>query len=99
MTFQVHRNHCIPFGFSHVHKNAVAQNASVVHQNIEITKSFDCSIDETLCALPISNVVVVRHGFATHRNDFVDNLLRRSCIDTGSVVRTTEIVDHNFGAF
>ena len=95
----MHGDHRIPLVFGHVDQHAVTQNASVVHQDVEVAERFDGAVDEALSALPVGDVVAVDHGLSAHCADFGSNFLRRGDIVTGAIVGSAEIVNNDLGAF
>ncbi|CAB4633514.1 unannotated protein [freshwater metagenome] len=45
---EMHLDDSVPFGFAHVGEHAVAQDASVVDENVESTERRDGLVDEIL---------------------------------------------------
>jgi len=45
--------------FAQVHEHPVAQDAGVIHQNVQDAVGLEGALDETLSALPLRDVVVM----------------------------------------
>ena len=76
----MHANHCIPVGLVHLHQRLVAQDAGVVHENIDMAK---CRQRVLKNAFPAFNAADVCHArdsraafFANARCHFFRGLLR-----------------------
>ena len=65
----------------------------------EIAEGLDGGVDEPLPAFPVGHVVGVGDGLPAHLLDLVDDLLGRRAVVARAVHGTTEVVDHDLGAF
>ncbi|CAB4786770.1 unannotated protein [freshwater metagenome] len=99
VALEVHLDDRVPVVFREVDQDAVAEDAGVVHEYVEVTKSFDGGVDQTLTTLPVGDVVVVGNGFATHRLDFGHNLLGGRTFAARTIEVSTEVIDDHLGAF
>ncbi len=99
MTLEVDVDDDVPFGFGHVDDDAVAQDAGIVHQDVEIAERLDGLIDESLGAFPVGHVVAVDNRVAPRRLDVFHGLLRGSQVGASPLLITTEVVDHDPGSF
>ncbi|CAB4637067.1 unannotated protein [freshwater metagenome] len=95
---EMHLDNGVPFGFAHVGQHAVTKDAGIVDENIETTKCGDGLIDKSLSSSPLADVVSVGNGLSAGGNDFVDNFLCGTLIDTGAIARTAKIVDDDLCA-
>ena len=66
----------VPLGLGHVGDHAVAQDARVVDEHVQLAERVDRGLDQALAALPVGAAVGVRHRLAAHRLDLLDHLLR-----------------------
>ena len=97
--FEMHADDGIPLLFARREQHAIAEEPRVVDEYVEGAERFDAALDEVTGAFPIGDVVGVRDGFATRRDDLVDNVLGRSLIAARPVARDAEVVDDDLGAF
>jgi hypothetical protein len=74
---QVHGDDRVPLLLGHVDEHAVAQDAGVVDDRVQVAERLDRGVDEALRALPRGDAVAVRDRLAAHALDLVDDLLRR----------------------
>ena len=79
-------------------EHAVAQDAGVVDQHVEVAEGLDRGVDQALRALPRRDVVAVGDGLAAHARDLLDHLLGRAEIAAGAVDVAAEVVDDDLGA-
>jgi hypothetical protein len=99
MTFEVHVDHDVPLGFGHVDDHAVAQDAGVVHEHVQVTEGLDGLVDQALRAFPIGDVVAVDDRLAPHRLDVLHRLLCRREVGAPALLVAAEVVDHDLGPF
>src|SRR5205807_1651963 len=78
--------------------HAVAQDAGVVHQDVEAAELADGLLDQALTALPGGDVVVVRRGGPARGLYLVDDLLGRALLAALSGDRRSHVVHHDGGA-
>lgn len=71
-TVSVNSVNQIPIGIFHVLEADVAQDTSVVEQNIDATEGFDSGVDDRLA---IFDAVVVGNGFPTSGTNFLDDII------------------------
>ncbi len=98
VTLQVHAHDAVPLVLGHVHDDAVAQDAGVVHQHVQVTERVDGLLDEATGAVPVGDVLAVDDGLAAHGADVVDGLLGGGGVGTATLLVAAEIVDHDLGA-
>ena len=94
----MHLDHRVPFRFHHVHQHAVAQNARVVHQNVQPAERFDRLIDHSFRAEKIGDVVGVHDRLAAGFLDRAHDFLRRRLIGANAVAAGPQVVDHDLRA-
>ena len=99
MALQVDGDDRIPLFLGHVHEHAVAQDARVVDEDVELAECLDRGVDHSLATLPARDVVAVRDRLAAHLLDLVHDLLGRRLVATGAVGVAPEVVDDDLGAF
>ena len=94
----MHLDHRVPFRFHHVHQHAVAQNARVVHEDVERAERLDRLVDHPLGAEEVGDVVGVHHRFPATLLDGAHDFLRRGFVGADTVAGGAEVVDHDSGA-
>ena len=92
VAFEVHADYRIPLFFARGEEHAVADEARVVDQHVELTEGVDRGLHEAVRALPVGDVVGVRDGFAAERVDLVDDVLCGSGATPAAVERDAEVV-------
>ena len=97
--FRWTRDHRVRFRLGHVDQHAVAQNAGVVHQHVELAELRDRLLDHLLGTGEVADVVAVGDRLATHLLDLVHDLFGRRLVATGAVGVAPEVIDDNLGAF
>src|SRR6185437_5087617 len=96
VALQVHTDDVVPVGLVHVEGHLVAQDAGVVHQNVERTERVDRLIDDVLPAGPGADVVSVDDGFAAVLLDQLHDLLGRVRVRGAFTVQPcADVVDHD----
>ena len=98
MTLQVHRDDGVPLQLGHVDEHAVAQDARVVHEHVEVAERLDRLVDEPLRTVPVRDAVDVGDGLAAHRDDLVGHLLGGRAVGALAVGVPAEVVDDHLGA-
>jgi hypothetical protein len=71
----------------------VAQNAGVVHDDVNLAKSIDCGLHDGGATFCSGNAVVVCNCLTTECLDFVNDALRCRCIRPTAVNCATEVID------
>ena len=95
VTLQVHGDHCVPFGLFHVHEHAVAEDARVVHDDVEAAERVDRVLDEPAGALEVGDVLAVGDRLSVGGLDLCDHLLGRRQVGALARERPAEVVhDH-----
>jgi hypothetical protein len=61
----------------HVDEHAVAQDAGVVDEDVEVTERLDRRVDERLGTVPVGDVVAVGDGLPAEGADLLGDLLGR----------------------
>ena len=77
--------------------HAVAQDAGVVDQHVEVAERVDRRLDQALGALEVGDALAVGDGLAAGGDDLVDDLLRRRGVGAAAVHVAAEVVDHDLG--
>ena len=88
VALQVDVDDVVPLLLRHRHEHAVAQDAGVVDQHVEVAEGVDRGADQRLAAVPARDVVVRRDGLAAGGADLLGGLLRD----------LAEVVDDDLGA-
>jgi hypothetical protein len=91
-------DHGVPLVLGHVHKHAIAQNACIQDNGIELAEGGDRLVDHALGAVPVGDVVTVRDSLAAHRLDLVDDLLGGADIVALAGAVAAEVIHHDLGA-
>ena len=99
VALQVDAHDVVPLGLGHVDEHAVAQDAGVVDEDVEVAERLDRRVDEALGALPVGDVVAVGDGLAAERLDLGDDLVGRAVVGAGAVVGAAAVVDDDLGPF
>ena len=93
VTLEVHVYYRVPIVFAQIDEDAVPQDSGVVDEDVQVTKSFNGITDETRSPIPVRNVVVIRHGLATHGPNFCHHFLGRRRGARRSVQCASQVVD------
>ena len=78
--------------------DAVAQDAGVVDEHVQVAERVDRLLHEALRAVPVGDVLAVDDRLAAQRLDLVDHLHRRARVAAVAVHVAAEIVDDDLGA-
>ncbi len=82
----------------HREHHAVAQDAGVVHQHVELAEVLDRGVDDVLRAVEVGDAVVVRDGFAAPLDDDVDDVVGGALVAFAFAAhRSAEVVDDDLG--
>ena len=95
---EVDADDVVPLLLGHVDEHAVPQDAGVVHQHVDVAEGVDGSLDQALGTAEVGDVVGVGDGLAAHGLDLLDHVMSRPGIRSRSVLRPSEVVDHDLGA-
>src|SRR4029078_8258840 len=82
----------------HVRQHAIAQDAGVVDDSVQISEVLDGSVYQSLGTLPRPDAVAVGDGLAAHPLDLLDSLLGRAEVATRAVDLGPQVVDDDLGA-
>ena len=94
MALEVHGGDGVELLFAGVGEHPVADDARVVHQNVEAAERVDCGLDETLGLRPVRDVGSTGDGFATGGGDLVDHALGCTAAARGRPVEAdADVVD------
>ncbi len=99
VALQVDGDDVVPLLLRHVHQHPVAQDAGVVHEDVEIAERLDGRIDQPLTALPIGDAVAVGDGFPAHRLDLLGHRFGGRLVVATAVGGTPEVVHDHLRAF
>jgi hypothetical protein len=83
VALEVHGDDGVPFLLAGVRQHPVPDDTGVVHQDVQATEGVHRGLDQACRAVPLRDVGPARDGFAAHRGDFVDDLLRRAAAACG----------------
>ena len=81
-----------------VDEHAVAEDAGVVHDDVERAERGDRRFDDVRRGVEVGDVVGVGDRLAAERADLLDDLVHRLVGCARAVGRATEVVDHDLGA-
>jgi hypothetical protein len=90
VALEVHGDDGVPLLLAHVDEEAVAQDARVVHEDVQLAEGVQRRLHQPLGARPFGHVVGVGHGLAAEADDLVHHLLGGDGVG---------VVDHDPGAF
>ena len=68
-----------------LNRHAVAEDAGVVDQHVEVAERVDRGVDHALGAVPVGDVVAVGDGLAAGGGDLVDHLRGRRRVGAAAV--------------
>ena len=88
----------VPVLFAHVEDHAVAQDAGVVDDDVQLAEVIDCAIDDPLGRLEVGDALEVGDCLAARRADFLDHVLGRRARLPGAVEVSAEVVHDHLGA-
>src|SRR6185312_16136866 len=89
----------VPLGLGHVDHHPVAQDAGVVHDDVDRAERVDRELDEALRAVPGGDVLGVGDGLAAGCRDLVHDLLGGSGVaGSAAVTGPADVVDDDLGA-
>jgi len=89
---QVHVDDDVPLVQRHLLERFVAEDAGVVHDNVDGPERIHGGLDDALRAFPIGNGVLVGDGLTPSGPDFLHHRIRRIAL-AGSVHVAAEVVD------
>ena len=98
MALQVHAHDAVPLLLAHVDDDAVAEDAGVVHEHVEVAERVDGLLDEPASAVPVGDVLPVDDRLAAHGADVVDRLLGGRGVGAATLLVAAEVVDDDLGA-
>ena len=97
---EMHLHDGVEFFRRHAVEDAVAQDAGVVHDDVDLAVGIHGGSDDALGGAPVGHAIGVDDGLAlaVEGLDFADNLLRRRCVTALAVDRGANVVDDDLGA-
>ncbi len=96
----MHLHHHVPVGFAGVGEGLVAQNAGVVHQDVDLAEAVDRRLEDRLAAFHGRDVGAIGHRLAAIGDDLVHHGLgHRRGPRRGAVARAAEVIDDHRCAF
>src|ERR1700761_5246467 len=98
-TVEVHLEDGIPVLERHLVEGAVAQDAGVADDAVDLAELVDRGLDDVLGALGLGDAVVVGDRSAPGVLDLLDDIVGHVVSGAGAVAGTAEVVDHDAGAF
>ena len=96
--FRCTRDDRVPVLLAHVEDHAVAQDAGVVDDDVELAEVIDRAIDDALGGLEVGDALEVGDCFAARRADFLDHVFGRRARLPGAVEVSAEVIDDDLGA-
>ena len=94
----MHRHHFIPVRHLHLGEALVAQDAGVVHQDVDTAPLVQGLLDHGADLFLAGHVGAVGDRFTAGGLDLFDHFLRRFAGTAGAVAGAAEIIDHHLGA-
>jgi hypothetical protein len=91
--------HGIPVLERHLVEGAVAQDAGVAHDAVDLAELVERGLDDVLRARSLGDAVVVGNGASAGVLDLLDDIVGHVVSGTGAVAGPTEVVDHDARAF
>jgi hypothetical protein len=98
MTLEVYPHHRVPLVLFCIGEHPVANEAGVVHDDVQITELVESSANEASGTVPVSDVVTVCDRDAARGADLVDDLLSRAAARARPVELDAEVVDDDLRA-
>ena len=89
----MHRDDGVPLVLAHVEEHAVAQDAGVVHQDVDGAELAHRGVDDALRGAEVGDAVVVRHRRAATRPDRGDDLVGDAARRPAAVDVPAQVVD------
>src|SRR5579885_3723270 len=96
---EMHGNHLAPIRPAHAMKNAIAQDAGIVHQYVDAAEGIECGGDDLVGIARLADRQRRSDGFAAGLDYFFDDGMRRSSVRAGTVEARTDVADDNACAF
>ena len=93
MPAQMHMHRRIPFFQSGGYEHAVAHDAGIVDDDMQVAKGIQRRINNAFCCIPIGNVFIIGDRVSTRRLDFFDNGVCRRCVAAFAVERGADVID------
>jgi hypothetical protein len=98
VALQVNAHDGVPLLFRGADEHPVADEAGVVHDDVEAAERVDRRGDEAAAALPVAHVVGVGDRLAAERTNLGDDLFRRSLRRATAVELDADVVDDDLRA-
>ena len=98
LPFKMHGDHRVPVLFIHVEDHAIAQDAGVVHHDVELAEIIDRAFDDALGSFEIGDAFEVGDRFAAGGADFLHHVFGGRARLPGAVEMSAEIIDDDFRA-
>jgi hypothetical protein len=95
---QMHGDDVQPVRPAHAMKDFVAQDAGVVHQDVDALERIERRLHDLVGILRLADRERRGDGLAARLLDLVDHLLRRAGVVARAVERRADVVDHDLGA-
>ena len=76
-------------------KDNVAQNAGVIHENVDAAESSERGFDNLVSVLRLDDRQGRGDGLSACLLDLVDDLLRRSGVGAGTLQARADVADHD----
>ena len=90
-------DHRVEVGFGHLEEHAVAQDAGVVHEDVEAAEAVDRLLDQVLGSVPVGHVVVVGDGLAAVAANDLRHFLGGPLVGALAPDRAAQVVDDDLG--
>jgi hypothetical protein len=65
MPLEMNPNHAVPLVFRHIGQGAVAQDARIIHQHVQIAERRNRQLDHLRCLFPVRHVMTADDSTAT----------------------------------
>ena len=92
---QVDGDHRVPVAFGHLVEDAVAQDAGVVDDAVDLAVAVESLLDDAAGGVEVGDALVVRGGASARGHDLVDDALGRRLVGAVAALGAAEVVhDH-----
>ena len=95
--FQMNLDHRVPLGLGHIDQHAVAQDARIADQHVELAIGADGLVDHGLGLIPVGDVGPVDHRLPAGSDDLGHHLGGGREVGSLAVAGGTQVIDHDFG--
>ncbi len=98
VALQMHADHGVPLVLGHIGEAAVAQDAGIVHEHMQVAEAADRELDQLGGLPPVADIMTADFGLAAAGDDLLCHMLGRCQIGAIALQISAEVVDDNAGA-